>query len=175
VRAGVAGFVVALLVGLFAVPSFAAGYRLNGLGSGCTEPGGSNTARGNMYVPGSTVSIRLGGQQIGSTVADSDGNVDASFVVPSNATTGTTSLGLAGVGTDGARSLSFELQVGGCSGSGSTSGTGASAGSASGSGALAFTGGSTGMTVGIAMAILLVGAALVAGAHKRRAQADQHV
>jgi hypothetical protein len=166
------GLTTALLVGILAAPSFGAGYQLNGLGSGCTEPGNSNTVHGNKFDVGSDVSIVLGGQVIGVVQADAGGNVSGSFAVPAGASTGTTSLKLEGSGPDGARTLSFELKVGGCSESQDVSGGAASEGSGGGSGTLAFTGGDTGMTVGIAAAVLVVGVAFVVAARKRRAGSE---
>jgi LPXTG-motif cell wall-anchored protein len=148
----------------------AAAYRLDGLGAGCTEPGSSNTAHGNGFTGGANVAVVLGSATIGTLVADSDGVVDGGFTVPSNFPTGSTSVKLTGPSARGEHTLTFQFQVGNCS----VVTGGAEISASSGGGALAFTGGNTGMIVGISAALLLLGGALIVSRRRKEQRLREH-
>lgn len=159
---------VLVFVGCFSMNAFGAAYQLDGLGASCTEPGNSNTVHGNGFTPGSSVGVVVGSNQIGALPASSGGIVDGGFTIPASAAQGNTTLMLVGTGQHGPRTLSFDLQVGNCSGA-QVEGIGVTeGGSTGGTGALAFTGGNVGMTVGIAAAALVLGISLFAASKKRK-------
>jgi hypothetical protein len=159
------------------------GYQFDAVRNACSEPGETNSIHGNFFAPGSTVSVVLQGTTIGTLAAGANGVVDGTFTVPSNAPTGQVTIQLVGQNQSGApRTLSFTLQIGGCTapgaggggaaagGGGQAAGRGAgqAAGGGAGGGALAFTGGSVGLLVGIGAAAMVLGGAAVVGARRRR-------
>ncbi|CAB4935478.1 MAG: hypothetical protein F2825_11660 [Actinobacteria bacterium] len=117
---------------------------------------------GDGYAPGAVIDVTDNGDPRGTTTADAAGRYSTQVCFSTSAVLGAHLLSAQGEGENGAlRTLSATVTVLGVATAGGTTSTG-------GSGALARTGGDIATVLGAGLALLLVGALLVAQTRRRR-------
>jgi len=152
-------FIFALLVTMVvAGPALAQPYDEPTVDVGDTnpKPGDEVDVSGDNWCPGSTVSIYLDGQFVGTAVVDANGHFDSSLVIPKNIDPGQHSITVVGLDASCtevvSRTTFFNISGGGVSGAAT----------------LPFTGSNISVGVLLLVALVLVGTtALVAGRRRK--------
>lgn len=136
---------------------------------GTVAAGGTIVVESSGWAAGAVVTVMLDGQTLGTLTADTAGNVQGTFTVPSSTSAGQHSVALSGTGNDGkALTLSAPITVTAASAGGTTGGSG---GATTVSGSLPVTGAGIATLVSIAAVLVLVGLGIVAGARRRKSPA----